>query len=102
MSRDAPSLRESPKRVCKTCRWWDMHSLDLRLGDCRVTGNHRYSRVPIVSKRPDGSEYHSYALLDSFGPETTLPGFTCGAWDDGALPSSPKDISSLDQETPHA
>lgn len=92
---DETSLRKSPKRVCKTCRWWSMHSLALKAGDCMVPGNHRYSRVPIVSKRPDGSEYHSYALFDSFGPETTPPGYTCGAWDDGALPSARKDGSSL-------
>lgn len=78
----------NPDRICKTCRWWDVHSLQLTLGDCRAPGNHRYSRVLVTSKQPDGSEYRSYAMLDSFGPETTPPSFTCGAWDDGALPNS--------------
>lgn len=80
---DAPSLRESPERKCRTCRYWDVHSQAMKMGDCRAPGDHRYSRVPITSRRADGSLHHSYALLDSFGPEETPPGFTCGAWDDG-------------------
>lgn len=72
-----------PKRECRSCRWWDMHSIDMKAGDCRAPGDHRYSRVPLETRRPDGSVYRSYALLDSFGPETTLPGFVCGVWDDG-------------------
>lgn len=79
----AHTVPPEPKRECRSCRWWDMHSLALRAGDCRVPGDHRYSRVLVTSQRPDGSEYRSYAMLDSFGPETTLPGFVCGAWDDG-------------------
>lgn len=80
---DAPSLRESPERKCRTCRYWDAHSQAMKMGDCRAPGDHRYSRVPITSRRPDGSLRQSYALLDSFGREETLPGFVCGAWDDG-------------------
>lgn len=82
-------MSEAVERQCRTCRWWDMHSLDMNAGDCRVPGDHRYSRVLVTSKRPDGSEYRSYAMLDSFGPETTKPGFVCGAWDDAPLPPLP-------------
>jgi len=69
MSNDAP-------RQCRTCRYWDVHSLAMKMGDCRVPGDHRYSHV----KMSDGS----YALLDSFGPEETPPHFVCGAWDNGS------------------
>jgi len=63
------------ERCCRTCRYWDRLSINAREGDCRAPGDHRYSRVPM----PDGS----YALLDSFGPETTSPNHVCGVWDDG-------------------
>lgn len=76
-------IEKVTKRECRTCRWWDIHSVDKVAGDCRVPGNHRYSRVPMTTTRLDGSEHHSYAMLDSFGPETTLPGFVCGAWKSG-------------------
>lgn len=79
----AAVIPPEPKHECRSCRWWDMHSLDLKLGDCRAPGDHRYSRVLVTSQRPDGSVYESYALMDSFGPETTLPGYVCGVWDDG-------------------
>lgn len=62
----------SAERKCRTCRYWDAHSRDMNLGDCRAPDNHRYSRVPMG----DGS----YAMLDSFGPEETRPDDTCGAW----------------------
>ena len=65
-----------PKR-CETCRYWDVHSLDMRLGDCRAPGSHRYSRTPMP---PDKNDAISFAMLDSFGPEETRPDFVCGAW----------------------
>ena len=72
------------ERRCETCRWWDVHSLDLKKGDCRVTADkgmpqHRYSRVPMPEK--DGTMH--YAYLDSFGPEETGPHFVCGRWERG-------------------
>lgn len=76
-------------KVCRTCRWWDAHSAELRLGDCRAPssaiGPHRYNRVPMG----DGS----FALLDSFGEEETPPNFTCGAWNSGEaiLSTAPSD-----------
>lgn len=77
------SIRE---RRCETCRYWDSHSQDLLLGDCRAPGNHRYCRVPITNTE---GKIVSHALLDSFGPEETKPNFVCGAWDDGE-PSPPQ------------
>jgi hypothetical protein len=68
----------SDERACKTCRWWDMHSIDMKLGTCRheVDGIvHRYWKVPM----PDGS----FAMLDSFEPAETKPNQTCGAWERG-------------------
>ena len=86
---------DAPK-VCRTCRWWDMYSLGMKAGECRVPGSgnsgiHRYGRV----RMPDGS----FALWDSFGPEKTKPDYTCGAWDDGAMPGNRKDGSSLKSPT---
>lgn len=63
---------------CATCRWWDAHSLELKLGDCRHETDgvpHRYSRVLM----PNGT----HAMLDSFGREETKPTFVCGAWSKG-------------------
>jgi len=67
----------SKENCCKTCRYWDMHSLDLLKGDCRAPNNHRYSRVPMTDAN---GKVTSYAMMDSFGPEETKPNFTCGAW----------------------
>jgi hypothetical protein len=101
------AIPDEPKHRCDTCRWWDVHSLEMRAGDCRAPGDHRYSRVLIESPRPNGSVYRSYAMLDSFGPETTLPGFVCGAWDDGyqavraaLAKAAPADVSRSDSATP--
>ena len=82
---------------CLTCRWWDMHSLSLRKGDCRVPGDHRYSHVKMTTVRPDGSVYRSVAYLDSFGREETTPDYVCGAWDDGARSA----IARATQDTRH-
>jgi len=62
------------ERICKTCRHWNVHSVELKAGDCmhKTEGvPHRYHRA----RMPDGS----VALLDSFGPEETNPNYTCGA-----------------------
>jgi hypothetical protein len=57
---------------CKTCRYWDFHSQDLELGDCRAPMDHRYWRVPMS----DGT----HAMMDSFEGATTKPGYSCDAW----------------------
>lgn len=57
---------------CKNCDYWNMHSLDMKLGDCMAPNDHRYWRVPI-----NGG---GYALLDGFGREETKPNFSCGAF----------------------
>lgn len=62
----------SEPKACKTCRYWDVHSIDALKGDCRAPGDHRYSRVTFARG--------TVALLDSFGPEETKPNFVCGAW----------------------
>lgn len=69
---------------CKTCRWWDMHSIDMKMGDCKSPdglpghGVHRYWRGTLG----DGSAYY---LLDSFGPQETKPDHSCGAWSRGQV-----------------
>lgn len=60
---------------CKTCRYWNAHSVDQRKGDCMAPNDHRYSRVTLA----DGT----HALFDSFGREETLPGYVCGVWQRG-------------------
>lgn len=33
------------ERICKTCRWWDMYSLDMKAGECRDERRYRdYAR----------------------------------------------------------
>lgn len=69
-----------PIRQCKTCRYWDAHSTDLRKGDCKVPGDHRYTHGTIAG----GANGNRISfILDSFGPEETLPSFSCGRWDSG-------------------
>lgn len=65
----------SEERKCKTCRYWDVHSLDMAKGDCKAPENHRYWRVQ-TSTLPKGM----VALMDSFGPEETKPYYSCHAW----------------------
>lgn len=65
------------KRECRTCDYWDMHSLDMVKGDCRAPDNHRYSHVPFTSPI-DGKR--RLAMMDSFGREETKPNFVCGRW----------------------
>lgn len=73
-----------PEHRCENCRYWDAHSTDLRKGDCRAPGDHRYSRVETTNVDfRTGKETPFIALLDSFGPEETDPNFTCGAWRQG-------------------
>lgn len=60
---------------CKTCRYWDAHSIDMLKGDCRAPNQHRYWHVPSVTKLKGG-----FALLDSFGGEETKPDYGCHAW----------------------
>lgn len=73
----------SERPACKTCRWWSAHSLDLRMGDCMVPGDHRFSHVPIETTGKDGKVRRSIAYLDSFGREETRPNFVCGRWSYG-------------------
>lgn len=70
-------------KKCLTCRYWDAHSQDLLLGDCKAPGDHRYSRVPVTGTDRNGKPWHSMACLDSFGKEETRPNFVCGAWASG-------------------
>jgi hypothetical protein len=72
-----------PDHRCENCRYWDIHSLGARKGDCRAPGDHRYYRVPMTDK---AGNVTSYAPMDSFGREETGPNFTCGAWDSGSSP----------------
>lgn len=69
------------QRLCKTCRYWDAHSLNLELGDCRAPGDHRYWRIPMRDKN---NVIVSHAMMDSFERQETRPNYSCGAWDDGA------------------
>lgn len=78
-------------RCCRTCRYWDVHSLDMRKGDCRAPSDHRYWHIQFganASKNVAGT----YALLDSFGREETRPDYSCGAWRKGQS-EGPLDIS---------
>ena len=67
---------ETIARICDTCRWWDVHSVDARKGTCRANNGgglvHRYSRYKMAGG--------NVALFDSFEPAETLPRDTCGAW----------------------
>lgn len=58
---------------CRTCRYWDAHSIDFKLGDCKVPGDHRYWRHKLATG--------GMALLDSFGREETKPSFGCARWE---------------------
>lgn len=78
--RHLAALAVREEKNCRTCRWWDVHSTAAMKGDCKVPGDHRYSRVLITNPK---TGHASYALLDSFGPEVTEPRFVCGRWDDG-------------------
>lgn len=70
---------ENPKnRRCRTCRFWDVHSLDMKMGSCQAPDNHRYWHV-----RPASG---IVALMDSFGPEETKPNYSCHAWRGPAQP----------------
>jgi hypothetical protein len=85
-----PEQAASVKHCCRTCRWWDAHSIDERKGDCRAPNDHRYSHVPLESvDYKTGKVSRTIAYLDSFGREETLPGFVCGAWQYG----DPTDLS---------
>lgn len=59
-------------RICKNCRYWDVHSSDMRLGDCRAPSDHRYWRHELAGG--------GFALLDSFERAETKPDDHCGAW----------------------
>lgn len=73
------ALVESEKmpdgKICRNCRYWDMHSLDMKKGDCRAPSDHRWWRYTF----PSGER----VLLDSFGREETKPDYHCGAWEAG-------------------
>ncbi len=60
------------EKLCRTCSWWSMHSLDMKLGDCKQPEGHRWWR-----HRVNGG---GVALLDSFGGEETKPDYHCGNW----------------------
>jgi hypothetical protein len=61
------------KKICRTCQYWNIHSIDMKMGDCMAPGDHRYWHVPITGKT-------SVAMMDSFGREETKPNFSCAAW----------------------
>lgn len=64
-------MSEKPRRVCNTCRYWDVHSLDALKGDCKAPDNHRYWRGKLAV----GGTY----LMDSFEGVVTSPRFSCQA-----------------------
>lgn len=68
-----PDPLDPENRRCRTCRYWDAHSLDFHLGSCRAPDNHRYWRHRSPNMK-------IVALLDSFGPEETKPDFGCNVW----------------------
>lgn len=71
-------------RQCKTCRFWDAHSIDMRLGSCRAPDNNRYWHAE-TNALPGGF----VALFDSFGPEETKPNYSCHAWRAGEQDVTP-------------
>lgn len=73
-----PDPLDPANKRCRTCRYWDIHSIDFKKGDCRAPDDHRYWR----HKTADGI----VALLDSFGPEETKPDFGCNRWEGPAQP----------------
>lgn len=74
-----PDPMDPANRRCRTCRYWDAHSLDFALGDCRAPEDHRHWRY----RSPDSK---IVALLDSFGREETKPNYGCGAWQGPSQP----------------
>lgn len=66
------------EKTCMTCRWWNAHSRDERLGDCM--SDHRYWRVHKSQHRPGVG----VALMDSFGREETKPTDRCGKHERGS------------------
>lgn len=65
----------SERRCCKTCRWWNVHSLRMNRGDCMNGAGHGYSRV----RMGDGT----VALFDTFGNPETGPQHVCAEWERG-------------------
>lgn len=74
------------EKICRTCSWGNMHSQDMKLGDCMQPDGHRWWRQPVSGVTKEGKEWRSVALLDAFGREETRPGFHCGNW---TAPSQP-------------
>lgn len=83
------------ERKCRTCQYWNMHSIDMLKGDCMAPDDHRYWHHPIVSQKTGKT---SYAMLDSFGREETKPNFSCAAW----RLDNPADLAGDPQQTPGA
>ena len=68
--------------TCKTCRWWNAHSQDERLGDCM--SDRRYWRVKSqISGTSGGTSWIGHAVLDSFGRDETRPDDSCGKHERG-------------------
>lgn len=61
------------ERNCKSCRWWNIHSIRMDMGDCMNHYGHHYSRVPMG----DGT----YAMMDTIGRPETKPTHVCDQWD---------------------
>lgn len=75
------------KKICRNCQYWNIHSLDMKMGDCMAPDDHRYWHVPITSPKTGKT---SIAMMDSFGREETKPDFGCAAWKNEPMAPSPQ------------
>jgi hypothetical protein len=67
------------RQLCSTCRFWDVHNLSAKIGDCKApgAGNFGVSVASFSGRRR--------AYFDG-GTKETKPGDTCQKWSLGQSP----------------